>query len=93
MEQSKVIFHKYRFVCVKFVSTVAEWVVGTDVERNGWGAMYLEKLIGHGVTSMSKAKELIEESGDLREWQIPKVAAKAMFATMAQKWRTYVSPM
>ena len=63
---------------------MAEWVVGTDVERNGWGAMYLEKLIGHGVTSMSKAKELIEESGDLREWQIPKVAAKAMFATMVE---------
>ena len=33
---------------------------------------------------MSKAKELIEESGDLREWQIPKVAAKAMFATMVE---------
>ena len=31
---------------------------------------------------MTKAKELVEESGDLREWQIPKVAAKALFNSM-----------
>jgi hypothetical protein len=33
---------------------------------------------------MQKAKSVVEESGDLREWQIPKIAAKALYASMLE---------
>ena len=63
---------------------IAEWLSQTDEDSGGDGylAAHLENLLGHEVSSLATAKEAIEDYGDLREWQIPKDAAKALFSSL-----------
>ena len=63
---------------------IAEWLSQTDEDVGGDGylASHLENLLSHDVTSLARAKEQIEDYGDLREWQIPKEAAKALFGSL-----------
>ena len=58
--------------------------MSSDKEAEGWVHKFLPKLLANGVTSLKKAKELIEDSGDLREWQIPKQPAKQLFAALEE---------
>ena len=69
------------------VLEVAEWIVQSDASAggsNGWLAAHLNTLLEHDVNSLAQAKRLIEDYGDLREWKIPKVAAKALFASLEE---------
>ena len=69
---------------------VALWVVSTDVEVHAspaqpeqWGETFVPLLWQHGVVSLAKAKEKIEDYGDLREWQVPKEPAKQLFTSLS----------
>eukprot|EP00937_MAST-01D_sp_MAST-1D-sp2_P002531 g2531.t1 len=64
---------------------IAEWIARADTEAGGkhrWLVEHFDTMIEHGVTSIAQAKQLIEDYGDLREWKIPKVAAKALFTSL-----------
>ena len=63
---------------------VTEWVASTDKENDGWVVKFLPKLIQNNITNIAKAKESIEESGDLREWGISKQPAKDLFVALQQ---------
>ena len=63
---------------------MADWVSSTDSTNDGWLSKYFGILLKNEIVTMKKAKEVIEESGDLREWQIPKIAAKALYASMLE---------
>lgn len=41
---------------------------GASGER--WAELYLPKLLANGASSMRRAHELIDDHGDLREWQV-----------------------
>ena len=60
---------------------IAEWVVATEADAiaagsasgakgERWCELFLPKLLSHGANSMRRARELIEDHGDLREWQV-----------------------
>ena len=69
------------------VLEVAEWIALSDASAggsNGWLAAYLDTLLEQDVNSIAQAKRLIEDYGDLREWKIPKIAAKALFASLEE---------
>ena len=61
---------------------VTEWVASTDKSDDGWVIKFLPKLIEHGITNLERAKERIEESGDLREWGVTKQPAKDLFVSL-----------
>jgi hypothetical protein len=71
--------HFLYFLCV-----VADWIASTDTSDEGWLASYYGVLLKNGITTMQKAQAIIEESGDLREWQIPKLAAKSLYVSMLE---------
>jgi hypothetical protein len=61
---------------------VACWVAEADTGSEGWSQLYLQTLLDNGVTSMGRARELIEDAGDLREWQIKKGTANRLFEVL-----------
>ena len=63
---------------------MADWVSSTDSTNDGWLSKYFGILLKNEIVTMKKAKEVIEESGDLRGWQIPRIAAKALYASMLE---------
>jgi hypothetical protein len=48
----------------------------------GWLGVYLKHLFDGGVVGLEAAKELVEESGDLRQMQVDKGPAKLLFAAL-----------
>ena len=69
------------------VLEVAEWVARSDADAgggNGWLTAYLDTLLDHNVTNIAQAKRLVEDYGDLREWKVPKVAARSLFASLEE---------
>jgi hypothetical protein len=63
---------------------VAEWLTNTDNQGEGFLRKYLIKLYDNGITSLKEAKNEIIESGDLRQYQVDRAPAKALFAALQE---------
>ena len=77
---------------IRGLAEVAEWVAGTDAEGVGgaggqgaamgpasWLRRYLPALVQGGLTTLALALRDVEESGDLRQLNVDKAPARALF--------------
>lgn len=76
---------------IRGLAEVAEWVAGTDAAGVGaggegaamgpasWLRRYLPALVQGGLTTLALALRDVEESGDLRQLNVDKAPARALF--------------